>query len=123
MCEFEQVISDAGHRRDDRHDPAALALCLEESLRDVTDSFRCSNGSATIFLNYQTHVQMKINSNENTKRDSFRSRLQLNCASHIRYRRGDRFQFFHSLDDHIGVFQAVSGDCANDPTGFWNFLE
>ena len=50
-------------------------------------------------------------------------RLQFNCASHIRYRRGDRLQFFHSPDNHIGVFQAVSSDGANDPAGFPNFLE
>src|SRR4029077_9933858 len=49
--------------------------------------------------------------------------LQLDCASHIRYRRGDRLQFVHSPDNHIGVFQSVSSDGANDPAGFPNFLE
>jgi hypothetical protein len=56
----EQVIGDASHCRDYRHYPAALALCLEYSLRHVTNSFRCSNGSAAVFLNYQAHVDMNV---------------------------------------------------------------
>jgi hypothetical protein len=52
----EQLISDSCHRRDYRDYPAALALCLEDSLRHVTNSFRSSNGSAAIFLNHQAHV-------------------------------------------------------------------
>ena len=55
--------------------------------------------------------------------DSFRGWLQLNCASHIRYGGGDRLQFSHLSDNHIGIFQAVSSDGANDPAGFPNFLE
>jgi hypothetical protein len=53
----EQVIGDSSHCRDNRHYSAALALCLEDSLCHVTNSFRCSNGSAAVFLNHQTHVR------------------------------------------------------------------
>jgi hypothetical protein len=49
--------------------------------------------------------------------------LQLNCASHIHYARSDRLQFCHSSENHIGVFQAVSSNGANDPAGLPNFLE
>ena len=49
--------------------------------------------------------------------------LQSNCTPHVIHSRGHRFQFFHSTEDRIGVFQAVSGDCANDATRLWNFLE
>src|SRR5215211_2887507 len=64
MSQPEQIISDSGHCRDYCDYPAALALRLENSLRHVTNSFRCSNGSAAIFLNHQTHVQMELNRNE-----------------------------------------------------------
>jgi hypothetical protein len=58
--EPEEFIGDSGHCGDYRYYPAALALCLEDPLGNVTDSFRCSNGSAAIFLNDQAHVQMEI---------------------------------------------------------------
>ena len=47
--------------------------------------------------------------------------LQLNCASHVHYCGGDQFQFLHSLNDHIGIFQPMPGDCANNPAAFRNF--
>src|SRR5438552_7298199 len=60
VCELEQVIGHACHRRDDRHDLTALALCFKESARDLADSLRRPNGSATIFLNYQRHVRLRL---------------------------------------------------------------
>ena len=57
VCELEQVIGHARHRRDDGHDLTALALCFKESARDLADSLRRPNGSAAILLNYQTHVR------------------------------------------------------------------
>src|SRR4029077_3855400 len=64
MSQPDQLISDSGHCGDYCHYPAALALRLEDSLRHVTNSFRCSNGSAAIFLNHQAHVEMETNPNE-----------------------------------------------------------
>src|SRR5436190_23655053 len=116
MSQPQQLLSHSCHRRDYRHYPATLALCLEDSLRHVTNSFRCSNGSAAIFLNHQAHVEIETNANC----DSFRGWLQLNCASHIRYGGGDRLQFFYSPDNDIGVFQTVSSDGANDQAAFPN---
>ena len=49
--------------------------------------------------------------------------LQFNCASYIRYRGRERLQFFHSPDNRVRVFQAVSGDRANKPAAFWNLLK
>src|SRR6266480_2495771 len=62
MSEAQQLVSHSGHCGDYRHYPAALALCLEDPLRHVTNSFRRSNGSAAVFLNYQAHVQIETNS-------------------------------------------------------------
>src|SRR6266487_3349420 len=64
MCELDQFISYPSHRGHDRHYTAALALRLENSLRHVTNSFRCPNGSAAIFLNHQAHVEMETNRNK-----------------------------------------------------------
>src|SRR5262245_43533636 len=64
MSQSEQLGSDSGHGRDYCHDPTALALRLEDSLRHVTNSFWRSNGSATVFLNYQAHVEIEINAND-----------------------------------------------------------
>ena len=49
--------------------------------------------------------------------------LQSNCTPHVIHSRGHRFQFFHSLDNHVWILQAVSGDCANDATRLRNSLE
>src|SRR4029077_17927944 len=63
MSQPDQLISDSGHCGDYCHYPAALALRLEDSLCHVTNSFRCSDGSAAIFLNHQAHVEMETNPN------------------------------------------------------------
>src|SRR5207244_8730368 len=67
--------------------------------------------------------QMKIKSKKTRTAMVFEHRLLPNCASHIVRSRGDRFQFFHSLDYRGGIFQAVPCDCANYPTRRRNFLE
>src|SRR5215211_5654194 len=63
MSQSEQLVRDSGHCRDHRNYPAALALCFEDSLRYVTNSFRCSHRRATVFLNYQAHIS-ETNPNE-----------------------------------------------------------
>ena len=60
VSESEQFIGDSGHCGDYGYYPAALALCLENPLRHVTNSVRCSNGSSAIFLYGQAHVQLEI---------------------------------------------------------------
>src|SRR5689334_5627174 len=52
-----------------------------------------------------------------------RRKLRYACASHVGYSRGDRLQFFHSLEDRIGVCQAVPCNCSNYPTRLRNLLE
>src|SRR5690349_14791810 len=64
MSQPEQLISRPCHGRDYRHNPAALALRLEDSLCHVANSFRRSNGSSAIFLNHQPHVEIETNRNE-----------------------------------------------------------
>src|SRR5438093_2446384 len=49
--------------------------------------------------------------------------LQPNCVSYIGRGRGHGLQFFHALDNQIGIFQAVSSDSANNAARFWNFFE
>src|SRR6476659_347747 len=64
MSQPKQFISRSGHCGNYRNYPAALALRVEDSLRHVANSFRCSHGCAAIFLNYQAHVEMETNLNE-----------------------------------------------------------
>src|SRR6476619_4430120 len=63
MSQPQQVISDSSHCGDHRHYPAPLTLCIEDSLRHVRNSFRCSYRSAAVFLNYQAHVGMQVKTN------------------------------------------------------------
>src|SRR5436309_449880 len=64
MSQFDQFPSDSRHRGHDGHNPAALALRLNDSLRDVANSLRRTNRSAAIFLNHKAHVERKTNPNE-----------------------------------------------------------
>jgi hypothetical protein len=61
MAQPKQFVSNSCHGRDYRHHPATLTLRLQDSLRDVTNPFRCSHGSASIFLNHQRHVETMFN--------------------------------------------------------------
>ncbi len=56
--EPKEFVSYTSHGGNHGHHPAPLALGLNNSLGDVTDPFRCANRGATIFLDYQAHVQI-----------------------------------------------------------------
>src|SRR4029079_14353154 len=60
MSQPQQLICDSGHCGDHRHYPAPMTLRLEDSLRHVRNSLRCSYRSAAVFLNYQGHVGMQV---------------------------------------------------------------
>ena len=49
--------------------------------------------------------------------------LKVDRALHIVHGRRDRFQLSHALHNYVGVLQAVSGDCANNPALFRDFFE
>jgi hypothetical protein len=66
---------------------------------------------------------MKTTLNETRTATLFEFALQSNRAAHIAYRCGDRLQFSHSLKNRIRIFQSVSGDRANNPAAFRDFLE
>ena len=49
--------------------------------------------------------------------------LEADRALHTGHGRRDRFQLSHALHNYVGVLQAVSGDCANNPALFRDFFE
>jgi len=54
---------------------------------------------------------------------STKAALEVDRALHIVHGRRDRFQLSHALHNYVGVLQAVSGDCANNPALFRDFFE
>ncbi len=71
--ELDQLIGHARHCGDHRDDVGTFALRFDETTRHVTDSLRCSDGSATVFLNNQAHVRDKLDApKRNSKPQRFR---------------------------------------------------